>query len=273
MIGLKEQQDRLATISSDYVIQSCTRDDLSAVSTLLAEVTMESEGGALGFRGAVRALHAKAEFESQLNARLSCIEAGHTLVNRGQVPPVDYDLARHFWSNDAFRRKVEIAAGKAAEASCFRRHNFAITPSNDMLQHAMFVVRECEQVVGFCEVAMLMAPDSGQMNDGDDLVVQPMIMNLAISPPHRRRGLANRLTQSALRYTQRYFCANCDKSMGLFVNEDNDDALRLYRRNGFQIQAVVNDQYYMECSLDGSDNYVEEECILFPQDGNVMVAA
>ena len=269
-VGELEKQRERSTTNSVYVIRSCSRDDLSAVSSLLAEVTIEYEDAVVGFRAAMQVLQAKAEFKAQLTARLSCIEAGHSLMNGGAYRR-DYDCSRQFWSNDAFRRKVELAAGKTLEASGFKRHDFAITPSSDLLQHAMFVVREQSEVVGFCEVAMLTTPANGRIDD-DSHCVQPMIMNLAISPSHRCRGLANRLTQSALRYTQRYFCADKNKSMGLYVNEDNENALRLYRRNGFQIQAAINDQYYMKCSLD-TCNYAEESRIFVSQETNVLIGA
>ena len=123
---------------------------------------------------------------------------------------------------------------------CFSLARRARTPVAEKLQHAMFVMLsgEDENVVGFCELAMLSSPSCGEREH--ESLLRPTIMNLVVDKEHRRRGLAEKLVESSRRYARQYFyLQNDDKrtvnypSMGLYVHASNEAAKQLYNKLGF----------------------------------------
>ena len=43
-----------------------------------------------------------------------------------------------------------------------------------------------------------------------------------------------------------------EKSIGLYVNIDNINAINVYINSGFLVKERLNDEYYMELSLNGN---------------------
>jgi len=106
-------------------------------------------------------------------------------------------------------------------------------------------------VAGFCEIAMLSNPilchdhtedcvistsnsigdaDTNSYNNNQYYYYSPAITNLAVSPKHRRRGIARRLLARAERYVKTQWGA---ESLGLYVEKTNTAALTLYQNCGF----------------------------------------
>ena len=173
----------------------------------------------------------------------------------------------YLWQDENIRRQVCEAAGKSGDVKHgWSDTNYAITPHSDKMQHVMLVILSRnvsnemkDNVVGFCEIAMLQSPSSGV---DVECIVQPTIMNLVVCKDHRRRGLGEKLMKSARRYTQQFFYSSESKSLGLYVHEKNRVAKGLYEKLGFTFSATNtmekhlegDDLCHMHCDLD--------ECIL-----------
>ena len=77
-------------------------------------------------------------------------------------------------------------------------------------------------------------------NDEADPACAPAIVNLVISPSHRRKGIASRLLNFASKYAQAQWGFKDNgmaSSLGLFVHPMNEPALRLYMMRGFYVFA------------------------------------
>lgn len=72
------------------------------------------------------------------------------------------------------------------------------------------------------------------------------VMNLAVDPPHRSRGLGKEILQAGLDYLGRLGAGRVE----LEVRVQNKEAICLYRKFGFQIERVIH-RYYMN----GDDAY------------------
>jgi len=97
-------------------------------------------------------------------------------------------------------------------------------------------------IVGFCEVAMLPIPQRRYA---------PRIINLVVSPHHRRRGITSRMVQNVARFAKIHWskknypsCIDngmedgtliCNELLVLYVNESNKKAISLYLKEDFKI--------------------------------------
>merc|ERR1740130_998929 len=78
-----------------------------------------------------------------------------------------------------------------------------------------------------------------------DVETVPTIINFITSPEYRRRGVGSSVVNSALKYVQKTSPAG--GTMALYVEEENTNAINMYKRFGFTIQQEVqsNQQLYM----------------------------
>jgi ribosomal protein S18 acetylase RimI-like enzyme len=94
-----------------------------------------------------------------------------------------------------------------------------------------------EDVVGFCELAWLPCPRPNLIEVTTQQSYAPAIVNLVISSTYRRKGIASRLLKFASKYTttqwKRTQYDNDSTRLGLYVQLENESALRLYRKEGF----------------------------------------
>ena len=84
-----------------------------------------------------------------------------------------------------------------------------------------------------------------QRNDG---TIFPAILNLAVAPDHRRKGVARRLVTVAERYVQRYWSTTSSidgndnvTEVGLYVDESNTAARQLYTALGYSVTTTSGD--------------------------------
>lgn len=205
-------------------------------------------------------------------------------------------------NNDTLRNKVERAVKTTLEfykedVSWWQDWNFALTPKHEMMFHYMMTASEdmeCftasrlgrengvdgdgEQanVVGFCELMMLKRPillqDGCSCSAYGEEVFVPCIVNLVVSPNHRRRGIGKRLVECAMRAVRLYgkeWNVDFGGAVGLFVEEDNVGAIALYEKLGFRVMGFkeegsqnmnsIGRQIYMELSMVGDDGSVKDE--------------
>jgi ribosomal protein S18 acetylase RimI-like enzyme len=180
------------------------------------------------------------------------------------------DHLRYLWGQDSFRNKVKQAAELATEPHPWERHNFAMEPEDPAwLRHEM-ITAECTkygQIVGFCEIAMLLcppsAPRSGEDNDYDydygnqeaqefrKTECAPTVANLVVSSDWRRRGIAKGLIKSAERLVRRKWRST---ELGLYVEQRNYNAFNLYHDAGYRVVSSAKapdaaDKWYMSKSL------------------------
>lgn len=73
------------------------------------------------------------------------------------------------------------------------------------------------------------------------------VMNLAIDPPYRRRGLGTELLQAGLEYLKDLGAQRVE----LEVRTQNREAIQLYRKFGFSIERLINHYY-----SNGDDAYL-----------------
>lgn len=216
---------------------------------------------AFNFRQKVYLLKTKECVEQLLRARLRAIRVGEKTMEECSIcfGASDEQLSeaqklRYLWSSERFRDCVEIAAKLSEEPHKWKSHNFSCAPkSTECLQHKMLTAedRNSGAILGFCEIAMLVDP-SVEEQEHLEAQVHPTIVNLVVSPKHRRCGVASRIIRSAENYVYREWGAG---NLNLFVDEDNEAAISLYRRLGFKRMAIIPgteqkvSQWYMTMSV------------------------
>lgn len=204
----------------------------------------------------------------------------------------------HVWiHNDAYRNKVERAVKTTLDfykedIAWWQDWNFALTPKREMMFHFImtaledmecFVGKDDVEPVGFCELMMLKRPrvtleecvgmdSESEQEEEEEEVFVPCIVNLVVSPNHRRRGIGKRLVECAVRAVRMYGKEwNVDSGVvGLFVEEDNVGAIALYESVGFRVREDVQkkecdyvstgeQQIYMEMSMVDDDHADERK--------------
>jgi ribosomal protein S18 acetylase RimI-like enzyme len=272
---------------SAIVIRSTSFEDLPTVVYLLAFESIPKEVVPF-FRNLQIAKNQNA-FKIQLKDRLDAIKftskAIHPLlfgISSSHTLSLEdiNNYRRLLWNHDGIRNRVERAV-KSTQEYChmptkWDNHNFALVPEPSMLYHFMISAYDNDfvgssdngSVVGFCEVMMMNAPNGE---------VVPSIINLAVSPNHRRRGIGIRMLNCALRRV-RLDCSRQQEAMfeshmidherivsethtfhdkslipypkiGLQVHIKNQGAIQLYEKVGFQIKSEDNEMIYMELDL------------------------
>lgn len=252
--------------ASQFRIRKTKTSDIDAISTMLAMAsTVETSNN---WQHRIKCLSVKSSLEKQLHNRLNAIEEGKRTMLRyknqystyyeDEECILDSETTCHLlWSNDNFRNKLKSAVLTTSERNAWDGYNFDYTPQDaGVFNHAMMTVvqhsnnnrnKVHQEVVGFCEVAWL--PHPNIMKNGECI---PSIVNLVTSPSHRRQGIASKLLDVALRYartqwlnseSERLMCCSSSKNrqIGLFVHPENESALCLYRRKGFQVEDVMDD--------------------------------
>lgn len=239
-------------------IRKACHDDLDSVSSLLAQASIKlvENQSSLNWNTAMERLKAKSSLYTQLNHRLNTIiEGNHAMVEVCDIVEEDGVIinsptnCRMVWSQEKFRSSLERAVKAAIERNVWDTHNFALVPDSlTMFQHTMITAEDTEtgDIVGFCEVAMLPRPTktssypnvSEEMRDEKD-VHAPSIVNLVISPNHRRRGIGSSLIRTLNRYVRSQWEPQSRSkptslhTLGLYVESDNGAAIALYTKEGF----------------------------------------
>lgn len=73
------------------------------------------------------------------------------------------------------------------------------------------------------------------------------LVNLAVDPAFRRRGIGSTLLQKSLEYLQSLGAKNCE----LEVRVNNEEAIELYQKFGFAIREIIKNYY-----RNGDDAYL-----------------
>ena len=250
--------------TNSIFIRTTKSDDLATIVDLLAfekaNEGEDSQPNIFNWNRGINKLKSKQSLNLQLTHRLDAILAANTFRNSLSIEEYkDMPIQNILWNNDSFRNKVEKAVKTTKEYNEYKSqwddHNFALTPDESMLHHFMitavdpeFVGKENEAgTVGFCEVGILLSPHDGFV---------PCIGNLVVSPNQRRRGVGRRLMECASRLIRVYsarITSNSDDDdgedeqgfnssiVGLYVDDGNQDAIRLYEKMGFEVSGKCND--------------------------------
>lgn len=246
------------------IVRKTDEADLSEISNLLANESMsgidKSNWGAK-----MKKLKARSSFQTQLLHRLQASDTAVRVLSHPEhcqfLDTADErDTCRLLWLEDTFRMKLEKAAKTASvyegTETLWDSHNFNLQPSDPMMMNHIMMTsvdvdyfggeQNCEDgcIVGFCEVAMLPIPSE----DNKDRGYGPCIINLVVSPKHRRRGIASRMIQNAERFVGLYWAEalssyhdmdeddlKSEGILGLYVDEENTAAVSLYLREKFKI--------------------------------------
>lgn len=242
-----------------YVMKKCSRVHLDAVSSLIAEASVDPAAGKprLAFaQRIIEVMAARIEYRELINSRLKCVNSFEQIIRRISEDELRYrdKLTTRAWQNKNFRSLVGTAANRTMLLHGWNEADM-MNPSPEIFQHAMFVLIDTKQigfdegqkVVGFCEIAMLQCPKS--TSDAFGPIVRPTITNLVVSKNHRRQGLAQRLVKSSRQYVKN--CFRPSALMGLYVDVNNEPAKQLYEKLGFQIVHYLerDNELYMGCGL------------------------
>ena len=238
-----------------FRIRHTRATDLDVISTMLAMEAVPFNH-THNWNNEMKRLRAKSEFTRQLTHRLAALDEGRLAASRLKQQYTlfshdsndddiyslsdDYDTCYQLWKIGNFRSKVRTAAKHSQENNAWKVHNFELTPSVELFNHVMLSVVHTlsGDVVGFCEVAWLPCPQQPNLNrETTQQYYAPAIVNLVTSSTYRRKGIASRLLKFASKYTatqwKRPSCDNDSTILGLYVQSENESALRLYRNEGF----------------------------------------
>ena len=241
-----------------FRLRRTSRADLDAICNMLATESVESNHF-------MQRLRAKSSFHEQLSHRLQAIDVGRRTYSSIKQLHDNYSVNDLLSVNGEFKTIIMRAVTSASESNAWQMHQFDPTTNDSSLLHHVMVTMEdptSGDVVGFCEIGYLeqMQQNSEKcMNvSGDSLEIPPMpeiedaknlscdnaptfaptILNLVVSPLHRRLGLASRLVNFAHKYSRTQLCPNeSTVRLGLYVHPDNHSAVNLYKRKGFEVVA------------------------------------
>jgi len=184
---------------------------------------------------------------------------------------------------------ISMSSRCSTSMTAWDNHNFDLTPQANMLQHFVLTAVDAEfvgslmeiddgsaiepEVAGFCEIGMVPMPlslrtynddhEEEDCEEGTSFI--PCIGNLVVSPNQRRRGIAKRLIQSAIRLVRLHgvrsnssISGNGNKQgsmIGLWVDAENTPAISLYDKVGFVAMenntegGVGNEKIFMTLDL------------------------
>ena len=273
------------TRTNGISVRSTKPNDLPTIVDLLAFETSGPNGSSpktFNWKTKMQRLKNIQSLKTQLSNRLSVVNAARELMHP-QSPlvkkyaddtNVDIDVSAHarahqiLWSDDSFRNKCEKAIKTTLEyntySTLWNNYNFALTPDERLMQHYMitaiddtFVGYDDDDgdgdgdVVGFCEVGILSNPDV----EGE---LMYCIGNLVVSPNHRQRGIGSKLIKNALRTMRMHGKAQLLglENVGLYVDGQNENAIGLYEKIGFQVTGKCNhvdDRLFMQMNLLDTD--------------------
>jgi len=246
-------------------VRTTTAEDIPAIAEMLsvASVSASKQHAGWNWKAKMDQMWAKSDLEGLLSRRLEAVEEGKKALARTQKLVAqagdgvaddfdDLDLLRAMWtSNGKLQNLIERASQDTGEDNVWRNHNMAVPPQDrSWLNHLQISVVDDRTgaIVGFCEVAMLSNPVVD-----DDNVFSPAITNLATAPEWRRRGIASRLLSTAERFVRQRWTGT--DSLGLFVEKENEAAMGLYRKFGYETTVTcegddrLGDMFYMTRQL------------------------
>jgi len=234
-------------------IRTTCKGDLDQISNILTNNSNSFNNGNINdaskslslkydFNQVIANLRMKANFKEQLTHRLNAISQGkEALKMLNDIEDcllLDQHLAHIWHMNEKFRTSIELAAHSSAEESAWDNHsNFAVPPDDSsLLHHTMISIEDSSSndVIGFCEIAILPIPLSSINNDDEfmEKLYAPFIVNLVIDSSHRRRGIAKHVIDLVKRHVRLNY-SPCFLNLGLYVHEHNAAAIKLYGNEGF----------------------------------------
>lgn len=258
-------------------IRSTAPEDIPMVSTILAHALLEEKDLRhrqtqlpFNFKKHMEFLRTKSGVVSLLHSRMDAMTTGKKLWQCvSDVAPTEHNLndrdkLRYLWSSEIFRTKLEKACKLSDEPHSWKGYNIACAPQDtDKLFHKMMTAENVatDQIVGFCEVAMLSHPmhwnskedescNNSQHKKEDEKGAVPTIVNLVTSAEYRRRGIASSIIKSASRYVQLQSCSN---ELALYVEQKNSGAVRMYERLGFETAIECSSQLYMKAKTSNKE--------------------
>ena len=241
-----------------FRLRRTSRSDLDAICNMLTAESVDSNNF-------MQRLRAKSSFNEQLSHRLKAIDVGRKTYSNIKQLNDNYNMNDLLSVNGEFKTIIMKAVRNASECNAWEECELEPTTNDSSLLHHVMVTMEdpsSGDVVGFCEIGYLEQmhrTSDERMNVSDDsLVIPPMpevedalnftcddepmyapaILNLVVSPSHRRLGLASRLVNFAQKYTRTQLSQNdSNVKLGLYVHPDNHSAVSLYKRKGFEAVA------------------------------------
>ena len=236
-----------------FRLRRTNSSDLDAICNMLAAESADSNHF-------MHRLRVKAAFHEQLSNRLQAIDVGRSTycefkqLQRDCSTLAKYNVNDLLLVNSDFKTIIKKAVSTASESNAWEEYIFdPITNDSSLLHHVMVSIEDCTgTVVGFCEIGYLQqmqeASDEERMIISEDSLeispaieseemanYAPTILNLIVSPSHRRLGLASRLVNFAQKYTKSQLGQyDSNVKLGLYVHPDNHSAVNLYSRKGFQ---------------------------------------
>lgn len=246
------------------IVLRCTKkEDLPFIIDLLTFETtsVDKDKSIFNWNQKLHQLKSRKSFTDQLNTRLKGLESSITTYKNIQKEYPNVTI-NDVWNHNLFadsKRKLSQAIQTSLEyddAFPWKDYNLALPPTSQMMYHTMVTAfdpsfRSSEDEVlpiGFCEVACKKSPEHERP--------VPCIMNLVVSPNQRRRGIAQRMIRNAVKHVQmNYPFMEMDdndsshQTIGLYVDDSNENAISLYKKMGFQKVSSLDGQMFMEMNI------------------------
>ena len=89
---------------------------------------------------------------------------------------------------------------------------------------------------------------------------EAQVCNIAVLPEYRRQGIAKQLIEEMLRLSAEKGCKYCE----LEVNTENEPAINLYKKCGFEV-AGVRKNFYRRTRYNSRDAYTMTKSLVEPQ--------